>query len=188
MLHAHNGLRPDGPSVSQLPRRMVAALDPSSAIGIAIGTFGARVPDWTHTIELPQIGGEGARFAAFSEWFADFLERYAPGQVILEAPLPPPAQTHFRSCAQQYGLRALAYDTAYRASCAISEIDVGTVRFETTGRRFYSKGTVKREIMAFVRARGVKATTSHAADAALIFMWHSQRVNGQPGLLWSEAA
>jgi hypothetical protein len=187
MPHAQTGHQPGGGSVVSLPRKVVA-LDLAASVGVAIGSYGARIPDWTHTVALPQIGGEGARFAAFSEWLGDFLEQYAPQLVVLEAPLPPQAQTAFRSCAQQYGLRALAFDVAYRASCGVSEVDTGTVRFETMGKRWFSKGTAKREVMQFVRGRGVRAMSFDAADAALVFIWHSQRVRGSAGALWEAAA
>jgi hypothetical protein len=176
---------------NSMPRGGVATFDLSSEIGTCYGFVEDQQPLATSTIKLAQVGGEACRYASAANAIADFLERYAPRALILEAPLPLPAQTHFRSAAQQFGLRAIAFAEGWHASCAVSEIDVGTARSEVMGIRRMSRDLIKREVMRFVRARGISAVTSHAADAAIVWLWHRQRVRGIApcaGPLWWERA
>jgi hypothetical protein len=153
----------------------VLALDLSSAVGWA---YGHQPQELAHgTWQLPMVGGEGARGAAFAERLAELLEEVEPAHLVLEAPLPPLAQTNMRSARQQYGLTWQAHTEAWHARCAVSEINAQAVRDELLGCR-YSKDVVKREVLRYCHRRGIKVATHHAADAALVWLWHYGRLNG----------
>jgi Holliday junction resolvasome RuvABC endonuclease subunit len=166
------------------------ALDLSSTVGFAYGRDGDRPTlfgDWV----LPHIGGEGMRYAAFEDSLAAFIDQHAPASLVLEAPLPLPAQTAFRSAAQQFALRGIAFAEGWRASASVSEIDALTVRAEVMGQRRFSKDIVKREVVAYCRKRGIRVSSHHQADAVLVWIWHRQRIAGLApcaGPLWRVAA
>jgi hypothetical protein len=165
------------------------ALDLSSTCGYAVGPLAARVPTLTGTWHLPHTGGEGARYTALANELAEALMLWRPSRLVLEAPLPLPAQTTFRSAAQQFGLRAIAYSEGYRASCVVSEIDCLTVRAEVMGQRRISKDIAKREAVLFCKRRGIGVNSHHAADAALVWLWLRERLAGVApcaGPLWRE--
>lgn len=177
--------RADQPSLTGL----CLALDLSSTVGWCLGerpdslSFGF----WP----LPVIGGEGARGSAFARRLGDFLEEHAPRTVLLESPLPPVAQTHTRSARQQYGLTWATLTEAWDASAAVIEIDALSVRREVMGAGRLSRDVVKREVVLFCRRSGIKTTSHHAADAALLWLCHWQRVNGitpSAGPLWGAMA
>lgn len=157
----------------------IFALDLGSTVGWAYGhpggepTFGVWV--------LPRLGGEGARYASFENELGDALEDLAPRYLILEGHLPLPALNNVAAARQQFGLRAGAYSEAYRASCAVSEVDVHTVRREVMGVSRLSSDVAKREVLQHCRRiRGWKVTNHNAADALLLWKWMADRMRGDP--------
>jgi hypothetical protein len=167
----------------------VIALDLSSTVGWAYAPLDALRPI-TGTWHLPFVGGEGARYAAFENELAAAMDRWQPSKMVLEAPLPLPAMNNWRTACQQFGLRAIAFSEGWRASCAVSEVDVHTARAEVMGQRRLGKDVVKREVTRFCLGRGIKVNSHHAGDAAVVWIWHQQRLRGIPpcaGPLWRGA-
>lgn len=166
-------------SMLDLPPGGVLALDLSSTTGWAYGQIGDRDPAFG-VWHLPHSGGEGRRYASFENELAAAMDRWAPANLILEAPLPLMAQTHARTAQQQYTLRGIAYAEGYRASASVSEIDALTARAEVLGRGRFSKDTVKREVVRYCRGRGLKVPDHNAGDAVVIWTWFTDRVRGRP--------
>jgi Holliday junction resolvasome RuvABC endonuclease subunit len=173
----------------------VLALDLSSVVGWAYGLTTSRVPMFG-TWRLPKWGGEGARYAAFENELAAFMDQYQPNSMVLEATLPLHAMLHgksnYVSVSQQFALRGIAISEAYRGSCAKSEIDALTVRREVIGSSRLGRGDeVKKAIVAACHRRGWKVPDHNAGDACLTWEWRRMRMVGLPpvaGPLWSNAA
>jgi Holliday junction resolvasome RuvABC endonuclease subunit len=168
----------------------VLCLDLSLTTGFAYGMRTDRGPAFG-IWKLPRIGGEGARGAYFENTLARMLYDCQPSNLVLEAPLPLPAQTHMKTCEQQLGLRQLAYVEAWRAKVPVSEISALTVRMELMGTARFRKNEVKAEVMKFIRARGWMVTDHNAADACMLWLWHMRRMTGMPpvaGPLFREVA
>jgi len=169
---------------------LILALDLSSTVGWALGDRPETLR-WGQWL-LPVTGGEGARGAGFAERLVPMLEEHRPRRMVIEAPLPPMAQTNTHSARQQYGLNWQAHYEAWHSSCATSEIDALTVRNEVMGsHRPASKDRIKREVVAFCRRRGFRVTSHHQADAVLLWLCLYRRLTGVPicaGPLWREVA
>jgi len=162
---------------SSLSTGGVLALDLSGAVGWAYGVLTDGVPA-TGEWELQHREGPGGLLGSLENILDKYMALWKPAIVVTESPLPPMVQTNTRTCAQQYGLDAVARIAAWRSSAAFTSIDVLTARSEVMGVRRMSKDIVKREVMLFCRRRGVRAVSHHAADAAVIWLWHRQRMLG----------
>lgn len=160
----------------------VLALDLSSRVGWAYGLPGEPAPlfgCW----QLPYVGGEGARYAAFENELALAIERHAPARLILEAPLTFQALlgvSNAKVMQQQYTLRGFAYSEAWRAAVPISEVDSYTVRSEVLGKGTFAKDTVKREVISYCRKRGWRVPDHNAGDACLVWQWLTDRLLVRP--------
>lgn len=174
--------------IDDRPLHGVLALDLSSTVGWAIGDLrGDKVPK-TGTWHLPHVGGEGARYAAFENVLAEHMDLWQPEAVVCEAPLPLPALNNWRSACQQFALRAFVAAECWRCSAAFSEVDVHTARAEVMGTRRLGKDVAKQEVYRFCKRRGIAVNSHHAADAAVVWLWHTQRVAGVmpvAGPLWA---
>jgi hypothetical protein len=178
------------PVLDSLPPGGTVAFDLSGTVGWCYA------PDWmavpaSGQWELPHWGGKGAKGAAFLNLLEPFMDRYQPTHMVLERVLPLPAMNNWSVAYQQFGLGWMAWAEAYRASCAVTEIDALTVRSDIMGQRRFSKDTVKREVVAYCRRRGIKVTSHHAADAVLCWLWHRARLQGEApvaGPLFREVA
>lgn len=163
------------------------ALDLGGYIGWAIGPTPKDLEFGTE--KLPHVGGQGMRGSAFDDWLSDFLRDHRPTKLLLEAPLPPQAQTASWSAQQQYGLHWSSLLQAYRWSAGVYQQDARSIRDEVMGtRRLKSRDGVKDDVLRYVRQRGYKVKTHHAADAVLLWLAHWQRVRGiapAAGPLWS---
>lgn len=156
----------------------VLALDLSSVTGVAYGPMDAKNPTFG-TWHLPHIGGEGARYAAFENVLADAMDYLQPRKLVLEAPLPLPAMNNRRSAFQQITLRGISYSEAWRASCAVFEIDAMSVRLGMLGQSRFAKDTVKREVVRFCLRRGLKVPDHNAADSVLLWLWYQAQSQGR---------
>lgn len=155
----------------------ILALDLASTVGWAAGHVGDLAPSFG-TWHLPHMGGEGARYAAFENELAAAMDLLAPSHLVLEAPLPLWAQTTMRVTCQQLTLRGIAYAEGWRASCPVSEVSNEIVRSAILGRARYPKGTVKHEVVRYCRGRGFKVPDHNAADACLVWLWHTGQLQG----------
>ena len=150
------------------------ALDLSSQVGFAVGALDARplLGTWV----LPQIGGEGARFASFENELADAMALHVPDLLALEAPLPLPAQNNAQVARQQMGLRAIALSEAYRASAAAHEVDVYTVRRDVIGTGRFPAGKAKDAVMAYAKDQGYDPPDHNAGDALILWLYYARRM------------
>jgi Holliday junction resolvasome RuvABC endonuclease subunit len=167
----------------------ILALDLSRWTGWAYGQIGDTTPKFG-TIRLSDTLEE-ARYAAFQETVEAMLEAMQPSHLVLEAPLPLPAHNSLMITAQQLTLRGIARMSAWRASVARSEIDVGTVRQDILGRRYFAKDQVKREVLRYCLRRGWRVPDHNAGDACLVWLWYARQRQGirpAAGPLWAEAA
>lgn len=167
----------------------ILALDLSRWCGWAYGHIGDAAPKFG-TIRLSDTLEE-ARYCAFEDRIEEMIEAMAPLRLVLEAPLPLPAHTSLMVTAQQLTLRGLARMAAWRASVARSEIDVGTVRLDILGRRYFPKDQVKREVLRFCLRQGWKVPDHNAGDACLVWLWHVRQCQGvrpASGPLFADAA
>jgi hypothetical protein len=178
--------------LSDHPQGGVLSLDLSGHVGVCYAPLNLPrdEPPAFATWHLPYVGGEGGRYAAFEDELGRTLDELEPSKLLLEAPLPLPAQTHMRTCQQQLTLRGIAYMEAWRASVAVFEVDALTVRGAVLGQARFSKGIAKREVVQWCRRRGWKVPTHDAADAALLWEYYRRQIAGVPkaaGPLWREA-
>lgn len=159
----------------------VLALDLSSSVGWAYGSLDAVVPAFGVWL-LPHTGGEGGRFAAFENALAAAMDQMVPSRVVVEAPLSFQALlgvSNMRVMCQQYTLRGFAYAEAWRANVPISEVSSDIVRLAMLGQSRFAKGTVKREVVAYCRARGWRVPDHNAGDACLVWAWFVGQVSGR---------
>lgn len=158
----------------------VLALDLSSCVGWAFGHVHAVAPTFG-VWQLPYIGGEGARYVAFENELAEFMEVMRPSWIVLEAALSLQALASvstIRVVRQQLTLRGIAYAEAYRASVPISEIDSYSVRLAMLGTGRFAKETVKREVVGYCRRQGWMVPDHNAGDACLVWGWHVGKIRG----------
>jgi len=148
----------------------VLALDLSQRTGWAYGRLDQPIPETGRWV-LPDIGGRAARFCALHDMLDDHMERWKPIQMVIEAPLPPQAQTHTNSALQQYGLDAVVRMVGFWWGVPVVAIDSWTARHEVAGIRRTSDDTVKKSVFAFCRRLGIKVDSHDAADAAMLWLW-----------------
>jgi hypothetical protein len=156
----------------------VLALDLSSTVGWAYADLSEPVPETGHWV-LPALGGWVAKCSALEKDLGDFLAAWEPCHLVLEAPLPPLAQTNITSARQQYGLDTIARLSAYWTSVPVTACDAQTVRVGVMGPRprLSTNGT-KLEVIKYCRGRGIRVNGDHEADAALLWLWHRQAAGG----------
>lgn len=160
-----------------LPKGGVLALDLSGTTGWAYELEDAALPLFGRWF-LPNVGGEGMRYAAFENEMARFMVDQQPSHVILEAPISLGSfagDNNARSVNQQRGLRAIAYSECYRASCSITEIGVMTVRDAVIGHRI-AKGESKRTVMQWAKLIGLPVVDDNQADACAVWIWRQAQM------------
>lgn len=158
--------------------RVLLALDLSTQVGWAVGPIGGEPICGTWV--LPQIGGEGARFASFENVLADAIAVHEPSVMAVEAPLPLPAMNNREVAFQQLGLRAIALSEAYRASASVHESDTYTVRLAVLGTGRFPAGKVKDAVLAWAKREGIDVPDHNAADAACLWTFYSRRLLAMP--------
>ena len=66
----------------------------------------------------------------------------------------------------------------YRSRYAFKSITAPDARRAVLGQAYFSKDRVKQEVIAYCRRRGLKVRDHHAADAAIIWLWHRGAMRG----------
>lgn len=163
-----------------LPPRILA-LDLSTRIGWATGRLGEE-PDHG-IIELPKglgASGLGKVYAAAVDALADLRDTMHFEQVVMEAPLPPQAQTHAHTARIQLGLAACVDLWCYRRDMLCSEVAASTVRTKILGTaRFGGSDRAKAAVMEWCRGQGYEPATHDAGDALVLLAFaqgrHRQR-------------
>ena len=153
----------------------VLCLDLAGTVGWAYGHLTDHKPSFG-VFHLRKDGGEGARYASFENEMIATLNACEPSWLVLEAPLPPMAQTAAISAYQAYTLRGMAISEAWRASVPCSSIDAQAARLEVMGMA--RPPDVKKAVMAWCQKRGWLVQHHDAADACILWQWHKQRMRG----------
>jgi hypothetical protein len=156
-------------------------LDLSSHVGWAYGT-GGPIPDSYGLWQLPQPT-RGGRFNAFRSRLEDFIDQWAPSEILMEAPLPLPAQNNAGSARQQYGLAAYVEGECAQARIPVLERNVDDVRRLLIGRSRSRRGTggpdlfgrpiqqgIKDMVIAYVRSLGLPVHDDNVADAIALYL------------------
>lgn len=158
----------------------VLALDLSRTVGWAYGHPGDDPPLFGFTRLQDKDYGktEAERYDRFHNWIKATVMEFDPEKLVIEAPLPLPAHTTLMVTAQQLTLRGIARMEGWRNSSALFEVDVGTVRSDILGRRWFPKDAVKDEVVRYCRRKGWKVPDHNAGDACLLWLWHTRRTLG----------
>jgi hypothetical protein len=165
-----------------LPPRILA-LDLSTRIGWATGRLGEE-PDHG-VIELPKGGGPaglGKVYAAAVDALQDLRDTMHFTRIVMEAPLPPQAQTHAHTARVQFGLAACVDLWAYRRDMLCQEASASSARAKVLGRaRFGGRDAAKAAVMQWCAAQGWYPATDDAGDA-LVLLAFAQGYRQQPAL------
>ena len=156
----------------------ILALDLASTVGWAYGPIVSEgaTPTCGAWI-LPNIGGIGAKCAAFENELLDSISLFQPSHIVMEAALPAKAQSSQWSAEAAIGLSCYAQGTAYRHDIDISKISALTVRKVILGRGTFPKGEAKDFVQAFCREQGWRFPTHDAADALVTWLYASRRIS-----------
>jgi len=148
------------------------ALDLSTRVGWA---YGADFSAPAHGIWELSGGGTslGARCSALAERLEDAIAVLQPGLVILEAPLPPKAQTAMNSARIQFGLAAVAEMICEEQHVRVEEEKADTVRGFILGRARPQKP----EIVAWCKAQGWSPVDHNDGDA--LMLWRYRHILGR---------
>ncbi|WP_160119660.1 Holliday junction resolvase [Rhodovarius lipocyclicus] len=116
--------------------------------------------------------GIGAYGTALQDCLDDLHKLCRFTRVVMEAPLPPGAQTHAATARIQLGLAAAVEMWAYQLSIPCQEASASTVRKAVIGN-----GRAKKDdVMAWVRRKGWSAIDDNAGDA--LALWEYARHRG----------
>lgn len=162
---------------------VVLAFDISpSTVGYALGCLSGKLPICGYW-PMPELGGEGATYAAFSNEVYDAIEANKPSRLVIESPLTP--QAMLGHCQTDYiykifGMRSVVYEAGYRFSIPVSGFSADKVRYELLGRHRWPGGSeeAKKVVLAHVRKLGVPTTSYDAADAVMVWLYVQKQMSG----------
>lgn len=145
--------------------RTVLALDLARRVGWACGA------DYETPVSgvwvLPPHGDLGARCSALAASLEDAIAVMSPDLVILEAPLPPQAQTAMNSARLQFGLAAVAEMISVERGVPCEEAPAWEVRKLVLG-----KARVEKEaVVAWCRAQGWRPADHNEADSLVLLRY-----------------
>jgi hypothetical protein len=159
----------------------ILTLDLSGHVGWSYGT-GGPVPDIYGLWHLRQPT-RGGRFHAFRTALGDAIDQWQPAEVLMEAPLPPPAQTSAGSARQQYGLAAYVEGECAEHGIPVLERSADDVRRLLIGRSRSRRGNagpdlfghrvqqkIKDMVIAHVRSLGLPVHDDNVADAIALYL------------------
>ena len=144
-----------------------AFLDLSLSTGWAYGHSGDPRPV-CGTWLLPKTHEDGAAFDALYDALADFIEWFAPGRMVAEAPLPPgTTKSNMLTWKCQIGLLAVARLVASQYGRTVREAHVDTVRSTVLkGRPWRGKQAPgKPVILQWCHEQGLNPPDHNAGDA-----------------------
>lgn len=142
------------------------ALDLSTRTGWALGRDqeAPRHGVWELS---PHDNSLGARFSALAASLEDALAVMAPDLVVMEAPLPPQAQTAMYTARLQFGLAAVSEMICSERSVSIEEARADEVRSLVMGRARPGKEA----IVAWCRTQGWSPAEDNDADALALLRY-----------------
>ena len=149
---------------------LVLALDLSTKVGWACGRAGGE-PDHGVLLLPKGVAGLGAVACAFLDGLMDLHEVQHFERVVMEAPLPPQAQTHAHTARLQLYLAGAVETWCYRRSIECREAAAPTVRKAVLG----SGRAKKPEVIAWCQAQGWNPTDDNAADALALWRYATTR-------------
>lgn len=158
-------------------------LDLSSRVGWSYGT--GPIPDLYGCWSLVQ-STRGGRFDAFRTALEDAIDQWAPAEILMEAPLPPMAQTSAGSARQQYGLAAYVEGECAQAGITVLERSADDVRRLLIGRSRSRRApggsspadlfgrpvqqSIKALVIEYVRSLGLPVSDDNTADAIALYL------------------
>lgn len=145
--------------------RTVLALDLSTRVGWAVGRdFEAPAHGvWV----LPRMADLGACFSALAASLEDAIAVMRPDTVIMEAPLPPQAQTAMNTARLQFGLAAVTEMICHEREVPCEEAAAYEVRKLVMGKARVEKDAV----VAWCRAQGWSPAEHNDADAMALLRY-----------------
>lgn len=145
----------------------ILTLDLARVTGWAYGPAGAR-PQVFGAWDLgPATNGHGVVLAGLADHIGDAFKLHRPSLVVMEAPLPPQAQTSANTARLMLGYCAIVELLCYRWEIAVREARAPEVRKAVIGR---ANGLDKKAIVAWCRGKGYAITDHNTADA--VVLWH----------------
>lgn len=147
------------------------ALDLSTHVGWAFGRPGDRPRFGTWL--LPSMAEPGRCGAALERALADAITVLAPTRIVVEAPLPLPAQTNMATARLQLGLALVVQMVAYwRDLPAPQEVRADQARMGVLGRaRFGGRDEAKQAVLRWCRLQDWKVEDDNAGDALVLWRW-----------------
>jgi hypothetical protein len=163
----------------RLPPGGVLALDLSQKTGFAYGAIDDPAPRFGRWI-LPNQGGEGGRYSALERAAGDAMQAWAPGHIVIEAPLSFQALLGVSTqkvMQQQYTLRGIIYMLAHQLALPIpTEIDSYSVRMDVLGRGKFPPKQVKAAVVSYCHRRGWNVFDDNEGDACVTWVWLVDRL------------
>lgn len=143
----------------------ILALDLSTRTGWAVGEDYAspRHGVWV----LPSMVNLGACTSALAASLEDAIAVFKPALVIMEAPLPPQAQTAMNTARLQFGLAAVTEMICHERNVPCEEARADEVRLRLMGRARVDKETV----IAWCREQQWRPAESNDADALALLRY-----------------
>ena len=152
----------------------ILALDLSSRTGWAVGRSG-EVPGHGVWLLPAATLGLGGAFSALASSLEDALRLFVPGLIIMEAPLPPQAQTAMHSARLQFGLAAITEMLAHEWGVPCEEARATEVRRLVLGKGIATKA----EVIAWCREQGLSPAEDNDADALVLLEYRLRLLAGR---------
>ena len=158
----------------------ILALDLSTRCGWALGLPGERplAGVWL----LPSMSTPGATAAAIIDRLTDMVVGTKPWLIVMEAPLPPQAQTHMLTARLQFGLALAVELVGHWNDIKVLEEKADVVRKAVLGRSRFGKGLTKPAVIAWCREQGWEPPDDNAADALILWFHACQRQHAVKGV------
>lgn len=148
-----------------MPNDLVLGLDLSTRTGWALGRDfeKPRHGVWL----LGKMTDMGRCLSCLAGELEDALTVFRPALVIVEAPLPPQAQTAMSTARLQFGLAGVAQMVCYEADTRCEDVRADEVRKLVLGRPRAEKGA----IIKWCRAQGWDPAEDNDADALMLLRY-----------------
>lgn len=167
-----------------MPAATILALDLATTTGWAVGRPGE--PIRYGALKLGNIANDQSlRFATFSAWVFDAIEKNGVERVVFEAPRDPRHMTKMNKMGQRVqltnfsttrmllGLCAIAEAEARRAGIKPNEVEAGKVRKHLFSGPAPRGQNIKRAVTARLNMLGFEPQDDNAADAIAIWLYAS---------------